>query len=75
MAVAGIELRVDIGNGLKVTKALTQQTKQLESAVNGTTQALTKQGREVKTAANGVKYFTDAAGRARAENGRFFKLC
>jgi hypothetical protein len=51
MAVAGIELRVDIGNGLKVTKALTQQTKQLESAVNGTTQALTKQGREVKTAA------------------------
>jgi tape measure domain-containing protein len=71
MAVAGIELRVDIGNGLKVTKALTQQTKQLESAVNGTTQALTKQGREVKIAANGVKYFTDAAGRARAENGRF----
>jgi tape measure domain-containing protein len=71
MAVAGIELRVGIGNGLKVTKALTQQTKQLESAVNGTTQALTKQGREVKTAANGVKYFTDAAGRARAENGRF----
>jgi tape measure domain-containing protein len=45
-----------------------QATSQAVDKLNATTAATSD---KFKIAANGIKYFTDAAGRARAENGRF----
>jgi TP901 family phage tail tape measure protein len=45
-----------------------QATSQAVDKLNATTAATSN---KFKIAANGIKYFTDAAGRARAENGRF----
>jgi tape measure domain-containing protein len=45
-----------------------QATSQAVDKLNATTAATND---KFKIAANGIKYFTDAAGRARAENGRF----
>lgn len=71
MAVATVDIQVNAGGASQQLRNLNQQSQQLQTAVNGATTAVTKQGRELQTAANGMKYFTDAAGRARAENGRF----
>lgn len=71
MAVAVVDIQVNAGGASQQLRNLNQQSQQLQTAVNGATTAVTKQGRELQTAANGMKYFTDAAGRARAENGRF----
>lgn len=71
MAVAVVDIQVNAGGASQQLRNLNQQSQQLQIAVNGATTAVTKQGRELQTAANGMKYFTDAAGRARAENGRF----
>ena len=70
MAVAVVDIQVNAGGASQQLRNLNQQSQQLQTAVNGATTAVTKQGRELQTAANGMKYFTDAAGRARAENGR-----
>jgi tape measure domain-containing protein len=45
-----------------------QATSRAVDKLNATTAATSN---KFKIAANGIKYFTDAAGRARAENGRF----
>lgn len=71
MAVAVVDIQVNAGGASQQLRNLNQQSQQLQTAVNGATTAVTRQGRELQTAANGMKYFTDAAGRARAENGRF----
>jgi tape measure domain-containing protein len=55
-------------------KGLGEQAKKLEKNVSDTNAKLkefTKTGREIRTAANGMKFFTDAAGRARKVNGQF----
>jgi len=71
VAVAVVDIQVNAGGASQQLRNLNQQSQQLQTAVNGATTAVTRQGRELQTAANGMKYFTDAAGRARAENGRF----
>jgi len=70
VAVAVVDIQVNAGGASQQLRNLNQQSQQLQTAVNGATTAVTRQGRELQTAANGMKYFTDAAGRARAENGR-----
>jgi len=74
VAVASVDIQVDARSAVQQLKAVNQQSQQLETAVNGATGAVTRQGREIKTAANGMRYFTDEAGRARAENGRFLSI-
>ena len=71
MAVAVVDIQVDARGAVEQLKRVNQESRKLETAVNGATDAVVKQGREIKTAANGMRYFTDATGRARAENGRF----
>jgi len=71
VAVAVVDIQVDARGAVEQLKRVNQESRKLETAVNGATDAVVKQGREIKTAANGMRYFTDATGRARAENGRF----
>ena len=78
MAVSNVELRVDARqavNALRDVNTASGQasaaTQQLTQAVNNSSAALTRTGRELHTAANGMRYFIDAAGRARKENGQF----
>jgi tape measure domain-containing protein len=69
--VANVAINVD-SNGavskLKQVQQGAQATSQAVDKLNATTAATSD---KFKIAANGIKYFTDAAGRARAENGRF----
>jgi len=71
VAVSNVELRVDARNAVQSLKKASDESKKLETATKGVTSATTKAGREIKTAANGMRYFTDAAGRARKVNGQF----
>ena len=71
MAVANIAIEVNGQQAANALKQITTASRQLESAVNGTTTKINNQNKEIQTAANGMRYFTDATGRARAENGRF----
>ena len=71
MAVANIAIEVNGQQAANALKQITKASQQLEGAVNGTTAKINNQNKEIQTAANGMRYFTDAAGRARAENGRF----
>lgn len=71
MAVASVGIEIDARGAVQQLKAVNAQSQQLQTAVNGATAAVTKQGRELLTATNGMRYFYDAAGKARAENGRF----
>jgi len=71
VAVANVDIQVDARSALQQLKAVNQQSQQLQSFANGATSAITRQGRELQTASNWMRYFIDAAGRARAENGRF----
>jgi len=71
VAVSNVELRVDARNAVQALKKASDESKKLETATKGVTSATTKAGREIKTAANGMRYFTDAAGRARKVNGQF----
>jgi tape measure domain-containing protein len=52
-----------------------QATSQAVDKLNATNDALaasfTKSGKPIQTAANGMRFFTDATGRARKENGQF----
>jgi len=70
--MAGYSIRIDASVfGADRVKALNKDL----AAVGKQAQQLPKQftaaGREIKTASNGLKYFTDAAGRARSINGQF----
>jgi hypothetical protein len=71
VAVANIAIEVNGQQAANALKQITTASRQLESAVNGTTTKINNQNKEIQTAANGMRYFTDATGRARAENGRF----
>ena len=71
MAVANIAIEVNGQQAANALKQITTASRQLEGAVNGTTGKINNQNKEIQTAANGMRYFTDATGRARAENGRF----
>ena len=71
MAVANIAIEVNGQQAANALKQITTASRQLESAVGTTTTKINNQNKEIQTAANGMRFFTDAAGRARAENGRF----
>ena len=71
MAVANIAIEVNGQQAANALKQITTASRQLESAVENTTGKVKNQNKQIQTAANGMRYFTDAAGRARAENGRF----
>ena len=69
--VANVAINVDSSNAVSKLKQVqqgAQATSQAVDKLNATTAATSG---KFKIAANGIKYFTDAAGRARAENGRF----
>ena len=69
--VANVAINVDSSGATQQLRAVQQgavATGQAVDKLNATTKAV---GDKFKIAANGVKYFTDEAGRARAENGRF----
>ena len=69
--VANVAINVDSSGAvskLRQVRQGAQATSQAVDKLNATTAATSD---KFKIAANGIKYFTDAAGRARAENGRF----
>jgi tape measure domain-containing protein len=69
--VANVAINVDSRNAVSKLRQVqqgAQATSQAVGKLNATTAATND---KFKIAANGIKYFTDAAGRARAENGRF----
>ena len=69
--VANVAINVDSSGAVSKLKQVqqgAQATSQAVDKLNATTAATND---KFKIAANGIKYFTDAAGRARAENGRF----
>jgi tape measure domain-containing protein len=69
--VANVAINVDSRNAVSKLRQVqqgAQATSQAVDKLNATTAATND---KFKIAANGIKYFTDAAGRARAENGRF----
>jgi tape measure domain-containing protein len=69
--VANVAINVDASKATQQLRAVqqgAQSTNQAIDKLNATTAAAES---KFKVAANGVRYFTDATGRARAENGRF----
>ena len=71
MAVSVVDIQVNATGATQQLRAVqqgAQATSQAVDKLNATTAAA--EGK-FKVAANGIKYFTDATGRARAENGRF----
>ena len=69
--VANVAINVDSSGATQQLRAVqqgAQATSQAVDKLNATTKAVND---KFKIAANGIKYFTDATGRARAENGRF----
>ena len=69
--VANVAINVDASKATQQLRAVqqgAQSTNQAIDKLNATTAAVES---KFKVAANGVRYFTDATGRARAENGRF----
>ena len=77
MASAPIDIAVNVKGLAAIQKLERQMDAVAKDATNVTASTaklekqFTKTGREIKTAANGLKYFTDAAGRARKVNGQF----
>lgn len=69
--VANVAINVDSSNAVSKLRQVqqgAQATSQAVDRLNATTAATSD---KFKIAANGIKYYTDATGRARAENGRF----
>ena len=64
MAVATVDIQVNSQGAVSALRQTATASKQLETAIGNQT-------KQIQTAANGMRYFTDATGRARAENGRF----
>jgi tape measure domain-containing protein len=71
VAVATVDIQVNSQAAVSALRQTTAASRQLETAVSNTTTQVGNQNKQMQTAANGMRYFTDAAGRARAENGRF----
>jgi tape measure domain-containing protein len=76
--VANVAINVDSSNAVSKLKQVqqgAQATSQAVDKLNATNDALaasfTKSGKPIQTAANGMRFFTDATGRARKENGQF----
>jgi tape measure domain-containing protein len=76
--VANVAINVDSRNAvsnLRQVQQGAQATSQAVDKLNATNDALaasfTKSGKPIQTAANGMRYFVDATGRARKENGQF----
>jgi TP901 family phage tail tape measure protein len=72
--VANVAINVDSRGAVSKLRQVqqgAQATSQAVDKLNATTAATND---KFKIAANGIKYFTDAAGRARAENGRFLTI-
>jgi len=64
VAVATVDIQVNSQGAVSALRQTTAASRQLESAIGNQT-------KQIQTAANGMRYFIDATGRARAENGRF----
>ena len=76
--VASVAINVDSSQAvtkLRQVEQGAQATSQAVNKLNATNDALaasfTKSGKPIETAANGMRYFIDATGRARKENGQF----
>ena len=76
--VANVAINVDSSGAVSKLRQVqqgAQATSQAVGKLNATNDALaasfTKSGKPIQTAANGMRFFTDATGRARKENGQF----
>ena len=76
--VSNLVVNVDSSNAVSKLKQVqqgAQATSQAVDKLNTTNDALAasfaKSGKPIQTAANGMRFFTDATGRARKENGQF----
>lgn len=76
--VANVAINVDSSGAVSKLRQVqqgAQATSQAVDKLNATNDALaasfTKSGKLIQTAANGMRFFTDATGRARKENGQF----
>jgi tape measure domain-containing protein len=76
--VANVAINVDSRDAVSKLRQVqqgAQATSQAVDKLNATNDALaasfTKSGKPIQTAANGMRYFVDATGRARKENGQF----
>jgi hypothetical protein len=69
--VANVAINVDSRNAVSKLREVQQGAQSTSQAVDKLNAAAAATSDKFEIAANGVKYFTDAAGRARAENGRF----
>ena len=76
--VANVAINVDSRNAVSKLRQFQQQSsaagraaQELQKTTNAASAAATKAGREYQTAANGMRFFIDATGRARKENGQF----
>ena len=78
MAVSVVDIQVNSQGAVRNLRQVqqgAQATSQAVDKLNATNDALaasfTKSGKLIQTAANGMRFFTDATGRARKENGQF----
>ena len=76
--VSNLVVNVDSSNAVSKLKQVqqgAQATSQAVDKLNATNNALaasfSKSGKPIQTAANGMRFFADATGRARKENGQF----
>jgi tape measure domain-containing protein len=69
--VAGVKIDVDARGASQALRQFQAQTNASARAAEQLQGATGKVGREMQTAANGMRFFIDAAGRARKENGQF----
>ena len=69
--VANVAINVDSRGAVGKLREFQQQSTAAGRAAEQLQGATGKVGREMQTAANGMRFFIDAAGRARKENGQF----
>jgi len=69
--VANVAINVDSRGAAQKLRQFQQQSTAAGRAAEQLQGATGKVGREMQTAANGMRFFIDAAGRARKENGQF----
>ena len=69
--VANVAINIDSSNAVSKLRQVQQGAQATSQAVDKLNATAAATNEKFKVAANGVKYFTDATGRARAENGRF----
>jgi tape measure domain-containing protein len=69
--VANVAINVDSSGAVSKLRQVQQGAQATSRAVDKLNATTAATSNKFKIAANGIKYFTDAAGRVRAENGRF----